>query len=184
MKTVGTIGGVINFSNYNTISSNVRPCYVLKILLVRLRKMKAYLFLLVLLLFPVFSGNAQSTDPHEYPGNEITGIPSERIILIQDIAVNDSLLYNEYRVKMDSLVKKHGGVYQVQSGGRTFDVTSKQKIMPIAGQWMPDQFVILRWNSMEQFKNFINCDDYKSIGALLEKSATTKSIIINEYSQL
>jgi len=194
MKTVGALGSPVIRGDCSLLLF-IRNYYVLKTSGLDFFKTeekfrsiritpKTIFFISTLFFLSFFTGNAQNTDPHDYPGNEITGIPSEKVMLILDVTVIDSLRYNEYESKVAPLIKKYGGVYQVRSGGMAFDADPNRKVLPIEGQWNPNRFIILRWNSMEQLQNFTTCDEYKSITALREQSATTKSIIVKEYSQL
>lgn len=124
--------------------------------------------------------HAQNPDPHSISGAEITGIPSERVMLVMDISITDSLLYSEYQKQLDPLIKKHGGTYQISSSGLAFNSTTNQTALPKGGASYPNRFVILKWPSLKQLQNFTNCEEYKSLAVLREKSATTKSIIVNE----
>jgi len=56
-----------------------------------------------------------------------------KVFLILDITVNDSIMYEQYRVNVEPMIKKYGGKYLVRSGGILFDNNTKSKVIPIEG---------------------------------------------------
>lgn len=143
-------------------------------------KLKTYIFLSFLLL-GIISVKAQNSDPHGDHESAITGMPSEKIWMVLDISVNDSLQYQQYRIKVEPLIEKYGGIYLVRSGGIAFDPDPARKVTPIEGSWNPNRFIIVQWDSMEQFQTFAASEEYKTVAKLRENSASTKSIIVNKY---
>ena len=107
--------------------------------------------LLSILFTGVFCSQAQSNDPHANHDSAITGITSEKILMVLDITVKDSLKYQQYRLKAEPLIEKYGGIYLVRSGG------------------------------MAQLQNFASSEEYKAVAKLRENSASTKSIIVKKY---
>ncbi len=125
---------------------------------------------------------AQTADPHASEESAITGmVSSEKILMVLDITAHDSLQYQQYRLKVEPLIEKFGGKYLVRSGGMAFDTKPERKIIPIEGNWNPDRFIIVQWNSMEELQAFANSEEYRAVADLREKSANTKSIIVKEY---
>jgi uncharacterized protein (DUF1330 family) len=106
-----------------------------------------------------------------------------KVFVVLDITVNDSLMYEQYRINVEPIIKKYGGKYLVRSGGMTFDQNPEVKVIPIEGNWNPNRFIIIEWNSIEELQKFTNSEEYKKVAALREKSAKTKSIIVKEYLQ-
>ena len=143
-------------------------------------KLKKYI-LLSFLLLGIILVNAQNSDPHGDHESAITGMPSEKILMILEITVHDSLKYQQYRLKVEPLIEKYGGIYLVRSGGMAFDPDPARKVTPVEGNWNPNRFIIIRWDSMEQLQNFATSEEYKSVAKLRENSASTKSIIVKEY---
>ncbi|MEH6765493.1 MAG: DUF1330 domain-containing protein [Aequorivita antarctica] len=137
--------------------------------------------LLIFLFMGVYTVNAQNSDPHGSVDSHITGMPSEKILMVLDITVNDSLQYQQYRLKVEPLIEKFGGIYLVRSGGMAFDPDPDRKVTPVEGNWNPNRFIILQWESMEQLQNFTTSEEYKTVAKLRENSASTKSIIIKKY---
>lgn len=144
--------------------------------------MRASIFkILPFILLSFFAVQSQNSDPHGNPDSAITGMPSEKIWMILDITVHDSLQYQLYRMKVEPLIEKFGGIYLVRSGGMAFDLDPKRKVTPVEGNWNPNRFIIVQWESMEQLQNFTTSEEYKTVVKFRENSASTKSIIVREY---
>jgi uncharacterized protein (DUF1330 family) len=79
------------------------------------------------------------------------------------------------------LIEKFGGIYLVRSGGMAFDKDPERKVIPVEGNWNPNRFIIVEWNSMEELQKFSTSEEYKNVSKLRENSALTKSIIVNKY---
>lgn len=125
--------------------------------------------------------NSQNIDPHGSADSHITGMPSEKILMVLDITVNDSIQYQQYRAKVEPLIEKYGGIYLVRSGGMAFDPEPDRKVIPVEGNWNPNRFIILEWESIKQLQNFTASEEYKTVAKLRENSASTKSIIVKKY---
>ncbi|MBK5213310.1 MAG: DUF1330 domain-containing protein [Flavobacteriaceae bacterium] len=143
--------------------------------------MKIKTQLLIFFLLGIISVKAQNSDPHSNRESAVTGMPSEKILMVLDITVHDSLQYQQYRLKVEPLIEKFGGIYLVRSGGMAFDPDPDRKVTPVEGNWNPNRFIIIRWDSMEQLQNFATSEEYKTVAKLRENSASTKSIIVKEY---
>lgn len=105
---------------------------------------------------------------------------SPKILVVLDITVNDSIMYQQYRIKVKPIIKKYGGKYLVRSGGMAFDKDPERKIIIGEGNWNPNRLIILEWDSMEELQKFINSVEYKKVAELRKKSASTKSVIVKE----
>jgi len=104
-----------------------------------------------------------------------------KVFVILDITVNDSIIYEQYRINVEPIIQKYGGKYLVRSGGMAFDKDPDAKVIPVEGNWNPNRLIIIEWNSIEELQKFTNSEEYKKVAVLREKSATTKSIIVREY---
>ena len=62
-------------------------------------KLKNY-FIFSFLILAIISVKAQNNDPHAGIDSHITGMPSEKILMVLDITVHDSLQYQEYPLKV------------------------------------------------------------------------------------
>lgn len=105
---------------------------------------------------------------------------SPKIFVVLDITVNDTIMYEQYRIKVEPIIKKYGGRYLVRSGGMAFDKDPDKKVIPGEGNWNPNRLIILEWNSMEELQKFINAAEYQKVAELRKNSASTKSVIVKE----
>jgi len=103
-----------------------------------------------------------------------------KIYVVLDITVHDTIMYEQYRIRVEPIIKKYGGKYLVRSGGMAFDKDPDKKVIPGEGNWNPNRLIILEWNSMEELQKFINSDEYQKVAELRKNSATTKSVIVKQ----
>jgi uncharacterized protein (DUF1330 family) len=144
--------------------------------------MKDLFVKIVFLLIICVPALSQNTDLHQNEGSEITGIKqNQNVFLILEITVNDSILYNQYRIEVEPLIKMYGGSYLVRSGGMEYENDPKNKVIMVEGNWNPNRFIIIQWDSLEKLQKFSTSQAYKSIELLRTNSAKTKSIIVNQY---
>ncbi len=105
---------------------------------------------------------------------------SPKIFVVLDITVNDTIMYEQYRIEVEPIIMKYGGQYLVRSGGMEFDKDPDKKVIPGEGNWNPNRLIILEWNSMEELQKFINSVEYQKVAELRKNSATTRSVIVKE----
>ena len=106
---------------------------------------------------------------------------SPKIFMILDITVLDTVIYEQYRVRVEPIIKQFVGKYLIRSGGMAFDTDPTRKVIPVEGGWNPDRLIIIQWDSMEQLEKFATSAEYIAIAGLRANSAATKSIIVTEY---
>ena len=128
--------------------------------------------LLILLLLSTISIQAQT--------NESKDISSPKIYVVLDITVSDTIMYQQYRIKVEPIIKKYGGKYLVRSGGMAFDKDPDKKVIPGEGNWNPNRLIILEWNSMEALQKFITSEEYQKVAVLRKNAASTKTVIVKE----
>lgn len=104
-----------------------------------------------------------------------------KILIILDITVHDTSMYEQYRKNVEPVISKYGGKYLVRSGGMAFDTDPGRKVIPVEGGWNPDRLIIVQWDSMEQLQKFATSAEYLAVADLRNRSASTKSIIVKEY---
>ncbi len=104
-----------------------------------------------------------------------------KIFVVFQMTVNDSEMYEKYRIAVEPILKKYGGKYLVRSGGLSYDDDPDTKLTPVEGGWNPDRLIIIQWDSMERLQTFVQSAEYKNIVGLREKSATTKAVVVKEY---
>ena len=149
-----------------------------------MKKMKikiVKLLLLTLLIISATTVQSQNSKTEQNRADYKIEATDSSVYLILDITVNDSIMYEEYRIAVAPIIEKYGGKYLVRSGGMSFDNDAKTKVIPIEGDWNPNRFIILDWNSMEQLQKFAKSEEYLKIVGLRTNSASTKSIVVNEY---
>lgn len=112
---------------------------------------------------------------------EATNLVSPKVFVVLDITVNDSILYEQYRINIEPVIQKYGGKYLVRSGGMAFESDPDQKIIQGEGNWNPNRLIIIEWDSIEELQKFTTSEEYEKIAQLRAKSATTESIIVKEY---
>ena len=105
---------------------------------------------------------------------------SPKIFVVLDITVNDTIMYEQYRIEVEPIIKNYGGKYLVLSGGMAFDKDPDKKIIQGEGNWNPNRLIILEWNSMEELQKFLNSAEYRKVAELRKNSASTKSVIVKE----
>lgn len=106
-----------------------------------------------------------------------------KVFVVLDISVKDSLMYEQYRSGVEKVIKEYGGKYLVRSGGKAFDPDPDRLVIHGEGQWNPDRFIIIQWNSMEQLQKFSQSKQYQDIARFRKNAASSKSIIVKEYLQ-
>ncbi|MCH8559069.1 MAG: DUF1330 domain-containing protein [Balneolia bacterium] len=106
---------------------------------------------------------------------------SARIFVVLDITVHDTVMYEQYTIEIESIIKKYGGKYLVRSGGVGFEKDPDKEVIPGEGNWNPNRLIILEWNSMEELQKFINSAENQRVAQLRNNSASTKSVIVKEH---
>ncbi len=147
-----------------------------------MKNMKTYeILLLIALILSSVTIRSQNPKTEQIPEHDRKEVVASKIYLILDVTVNDSRVYEQYRVSVAPIIKKYGGSYLVRSGGMSFDNDPKTKVIPIEGNWNPNRLIILEWDSIEQLQLFSKSEEYLKIVGLRTNSASTKSIVVNEY---
>jgi len=106
---------------------------------------------------------------------------SVKVIMIMEITVHDTILYQQYKTEISPIVKKYGGKYIVRSGKSTTGGDPQNQIIPGEGGWNPDRIIVTEWDSMDALKKFSQSEECIRISEMRKKSATSRSVIVNEY---
>jgi len=106
---------------------------------------------------------------------------SPKVFVVLDITVHDAVMYEQYTLEIEPIIKKYGGKYLVRSGGVGFEKDPDNEVIPGEGNWNPNRLIILEWNSMDELQNFINSAENQEMAQLRNNSASTKSVIVKEY---
>jgi len=88
--------------------------------------------------------------------------------MIVNIDVKNQEPFEEYRAKVPSLIRKHGGEYLVRGG----------KFVVIEGDWKPSRLVLFRFPDMAAMQAFYNDPEYQPLKDLRERAAKTDMIFV------
>lgn len=89
--------------------------------------------------------------------------------IIVDIDVHDEEKYMNYVKQAPAFIARYGGEYLIRGGN----------VQAFEGDWCPTRFVVVRFESKERAKAFLDDPDYQAI-AEIRKSTTTSKLIIAE----
>lgn len=105
-----------------------------------------------------------------------------KVYLVLDITVHDSERYGQYRHKAADIIGECGGRYLIRAGNLQFDGESGDGVTPAGGEWNPDRFIVLEFDSEDQMQACFESKEYREIASLRTSSATTRGIIVRGYS--
>jgi len=88
--------------------------------------------------------------------------------VIVDIEVTNPAGYQEYVKLAPATVTLYGGEYMAR-GGRT---------EILEGDWSPNRLVILKFESVDQARRWLESPEYSQIRALRHKYARSKMVVI------
>ena len=88
--------------------------------------------------------------------------------IIVEIDIVDPSGYEEYKKLAGASVKQHGGEYIVRGG--TTEV--------LEGNWNPKRIVVLKFESMERAKEWLNCEEYREPRKMRRRTARTNMILV------
>lgn len=92
--------------------------------------------------------------------------------VISEIKVLDQTVYDEYIVKVPSIVKKYGDHYLARGG----------QIILLSGDWHPERMILLEFDSFEQVQKWLASPEYAEIAPLRMQSTIGKAIVIESGS--
>jgi uncharacterized protein (DUF1330 family) len=88
--------------------------------------------------------------------------------IIVNIDVKDSAVYEEYKSRVPTLIRRHGGEYLVRGGN-----------LKIAeGDWTPSRLVVLRFADMAAAQAFYDDPDYEPLKALRQRASQSNLIFV------
>ena len=103
------------------------------------------------------------------------------VYIIAEIDVHDKERYDDYRKQVAPLIARHGGRYLVRSGAATFGNDPSLPIVSPEGNWLPDRIIVLEFPSRAQLEMFVTDPEYKTVAAIRQAAATTRSIVADGY---
>lgn len=88
-------------------------------------------------------------------------------LIIVDIEVTDSVLYEEYKRLASASIAAHGGRYLVRGGASEV----------LDGEWTPRRLVVLEFDSVEQAKAWRASPEYAEAKKVREGCARSNMIV-------
>lgn len=88
--------------------------------------------------------------------------------VIVEIDILDPVGYEEYKKLAGATVEKYGGKYIVR-GGRT---------EVLEGDWKPMRIVVLQFDTPQDAKDWLNCEDYREPRKMRHRTARTNMILV------
>ena len=88
---------------------------------------------------------------------------------IAEHIITDPAKFEEYRVKVGSMIASHGGRYLTKGGSHKF---------PEGGHWKPERVVIIEFPDMERLNAWYTSAEYQPLMALRKDSTDEKDMII------
>ena len=88
--------------------------------------------------------------------------------VIVEIDILDPTGYEEYKNLASATVEKYGGKYIVH-GGRT---------EVLEGDWNPKRIVLLKFESAQRAKEWLNCQEYREPRKMRHRTAKTNMIVV------
>jgi uncharacterized protein (DUF1330 family) len=88
--------------------------------------------------------------------------------VIVEIDILDPAGYEEYKKVASATVEKYGGKYIVR-GGRT---------EVLEGDWNPKRIVVLKFESAQRAREWLNCEEYREPRKMRHRTAKTNMIVV------
>lgn len=88
--------------------------------------------------------------------------------VIVEIDITDPIGYEEYKKQAAATVHKYGGKYIVRGG----------KTEVLEGDWHPNRLVVLQFESMQQAKEWLHCEEYREPRKMRHRTAKTKMVLV------
>lgn len=88
--------------------------------------------------------------------------------VIVEIDIVDPAGYEEYKKLAGATVEKYGGEYIVRGGAAE----------TLEGDWDPKRIVVLRFDSRQRAKEWLNCEEYHEPRKMRHRTAKTKMILV------
>jgi uncharacterized protein (DUF1330 family) len=88
--------------------------------------------------------------------------------VIVEIDIVDPAGYEEYKQLASATVEKYGGKYVVRGGAAE----------TLEGDWNPKRIVVLKFDSIQRAKEWLNCDEYREPRKMRHRTARTRMIVV------
>ena len=114
--------------------------------------------------------------------SQATTQSSAKVYVVADITVHDPDTFGQYRDQVADIIREFGGRYLIRAGNLQFDGQSGDTVTAFGGDWNPDRFIVLEFDSEEAIRALFESEEYLKILSLRTDSATTRGIIVNGYN--
>ena len=88
--------------------------------------------------------------------------------VIVEIDIVDPKGYEEYKKRAGATVEKYGGKYIVRGGA----------VETLEGNWKPNRIVVLKFDSVQRAKEWLNCEEYREPRNMRHRTARTKMVVV------
>ena len=88
--------------------------------------------------------------------------------VIVEIDIVDPTGYEEYKKLAGATVEEYGGEYIVRGG----------TVETLEGDWKPKRIVVLKFESMQRAKEWLNSEEYREPRKMRHRTAKTKMILV------
>jgi uncharacterized protein (DUF1330 family) len=88
--------------------------------------------------------------------------------VIVDVTVTDPIVYQEYAKLVPATIAAYGGEYIIRGG----------TVEAVEGDWKPQRFVVLKFESVARAKEWLNSPEYTPIKQMRFASANSKMLIV------
>ena len=92
--------------------------------------------------------------------------------IVVEVDVKDPERYADYRSMVPASLAVYGGKYLVRGG----------QVENLEGDWEPQRFVMIEFDSVEQAKRWWDSDEYREARNLRQATADTRMIVVEGYS--
>ncbi len=90
--------------------------------------------------------------------------------LIVDTKIRDAARYEEYKNLAKPIIERFGGEYLARGG----ELYSDQ-----CDLWTPTRIVVIKFESMQKAKSFLESDEYKPIKAIRIEAAKSTMLLVD-----
>ncbi len=88
--------------------------------------------------------------------------------IIVDVQITDPQAYERYKAAVPATLAAYGGKFLVRGG----------RVETLEGNWTPDRFVVLEFESVEKAKAWWNSQEYAAPKRLRQSASVTKMILV------
>ena len=88
--------------------------------------------------------------------------------VIVEIDIVDRAGYEEYKKRAGATVEKYGGKFIVRGGA----------VETLEGNWKPNRIVVLKFDSVQRAKEWLNCEEYREPRNMRHRTARTKMVVV------